>query len=125
VSFGTITLCVASQRVLIVVVYFVIDSVRKLLDTHSYAAPGLTITLLSVRTNRTGLNFSVIIACSTAYSRISNSDQTPNIRLQCGIPFPCFYHNLKVFNMLIYVSRFPSSHSKMAGHESVSYFDLW
>jgi len=37
VSFATITLCVASQRLLIVVsVYFVIDSVRKLLDTPSY-----------------------------------------------------------------------------------------
>jgi hypothetical protein len=37
VSFAAITLCVASQRVFIVVsVYFVIDSVRKLLDIHSY-----------------------------------------------------------------------------------------
>jgi hypothetical protein len=36
VSFAAITLCVASQRVFIVVVYFVIDSVRKLLDTISY-----------------------------------------------------------------------------------------
>jgi hypothetical protein len=39
VSFTAITLCVASQRVFIVVVvvvYFVIDSVRKLLDTPSY-----------------------------------------------------------------------------------------
>jgi hypothetical protein len=36
VSFATITLCVVSQRVFIVVVYFVIDSVRKLLDTSSY-----------------------------------------------------------------------------------------
>jgi len=33
--FAAITLCVASQRVFIVVVYFVIDSVRKLLDTSS------------------------------------------------------------------------------------------
>jgi hypothetical protein len=34
VRFAAITLCVASQRVFIVVsVYFVIDSVRKLLDT--------------------------------------------------------------------------------------------
>jgi hypothetical protein len=31
-----ITLCIASQRVFIVVVYFVIDSVRKLLDTSLY-----------------------------------------------------------------------------------------
>jgi hypothetical protein len=38
VSFAAITLCVASQRVFIVVVYFVIDSVRKHLDTASYVA---------------------------------------------------------------------------------------
>jgi hypothetical protein len=37
VSFATITLCVASQLVFTVVVYFVIDSVRKLLDTPSYS----------------------------------------------------------------------------------------
>jgi hypothetical protein len=37
VSFVAVTLCVASQRVFIVaVVYFVIDSVRKLLGTHSF-----------------------------------------------------------------------------------------
>jgi hypothetical protein len=37
VSFVAITLCVASEQVFIVVVaYFVIDSVRKLLDTPSY-----------------------------------------------------------------------------------------
>jgi hypothetical protein len=37
VSFAVMTLCVASQRVFIVVsVYFGIDSVRKLLDTPSY-----------------------------------------------------------------------------------------
>jgi hypothetical protein len=36
VSFAAITTCVASQRVfVVVVVYFVIDSVRKLLDTPS------------------------------------------------------------------------------------------
>jgi len=38
VSFVAITLCVAPQRVFVVVVYFVIHSVRKRLDTHSYAA---------------------------------------------------------------------------------------
>jgi hypothetical protein len=38
VSFAAITLCAASQLmfVVVVVVYFVIDSVRKLLDTPSY-----------------------------------------------------------------------------------------
>jgi hypothetical protein len=35
-SFAAITLCVASQRMFVVVVYFVINSVRKLLDTPSY-----------------------------------------------------------------------------------------
>jgi len=36
VSFTAITLCIASQRVFIVVVCFVIESVRKLLDIPSY-----------------------------------------------------------------------------------------
>jgi hypothetical protein len=36
-SFSVIILCVPSQRVF-VVVYFIIDSVRELLDTHSYMA---------------------------------------------------------------------------------------
>jgi hypothetical protein len=38
VSFAAIALCVASQRVfvVVVVVHFVIDSDRKLLDTPSY-----------------------------------------------------------------------------------------
>jgi hypothetical protein len=38
VSFAAITLCVASQRVfvVVVVVYSVIDTVRKLFDTPSY-----------------------------------------------------------------------------------------
>jgi hypothetical protein len=38
VGFAAITLCLASQRVfvVVVVVYFVIDSVRQLLDTPSY-----------------------------------------------------------------------------------------
>jgi hypothetical protein len=38
VSFAAITLCVASQRVLFIAVsvYFIIDSVRKVLGTFSY-----------------------------------------------------------------------------------------
>jgi hypothetical protein len=37
VSFAAIALCVASQRVFIVVsVYFIVDLVRKRLDTPSY-----------------------------------------------------------------------------------------
>jgi hypothetical protein len=42
VSFAAITLCVASQQVFIVVnLCFVIDSVRKLLDTPSYLQNGV------------------------------------------------------------------------------------
>jgi hypothetical protein len=40
VSFAAITLCVASQQVFIVV-YFVTDSVRKLLDTPTYTKKNL------------------------------------------------------------------------------------
>jgi uncharacterized protein HemY len=49
VSFAAITLCAASQRVfnvavvVVLVVYFVIDSVRKLLDTPSYIPTYLSI----------------------------------------------------------------------------------
>jgi hypothetical protein len=40
VSFAAITVCVASQQVfiIIIVVYLVIDSVQKLLDTPSYGS---------------------------------------------------------------------------------------
>jgi hypothetical protein len=38
VGFAAITLFVVSQRVFIVIVYFVIDSVRKLSDTPSYTS---------------------------------------------------------------------------------------
>jgi hypothetical protein len=64
VSFTAITLCVASQRVFIVVsVYFVIDSVRKLFDTPSYTPGAVTLKYngkksLSFR-NRTSVNCSL------------------------------------------------------------------
>jgi hypothetical protein len=46
VSFAAVTLCVASQRVFIVVsVYFVIDSVRKLMDTPSYITKHVKLSL--------------------------------------------------------------------------------
>jgi hypothetical protein len=38
VSFAAITLCVDSQRVFVIVAYFVIYSVRKLLDTPLYVS---------------------------------------------------------------------------------------
>jgi hypothetical protein len=39
VNFPAITLCVASQRVFIVSIYFVIDPIRKLLGTPSHSVP--------------------------------------------------------------------------------------
>jgi hypothetical protein len=45
VSTAAITLRVVHQRVFIVVVYFVIDSVRKLLDTPSYLSLSLSLYL--------------------------------------------------------------------------------
>jgi len=43
VSFAAIALCVASQGVFIVaIIYFIMDSVRKLLDTHSHIHKYLT-----------------------------------------------------------------------------------
>jgi hypothetical protein len=52
VSFVAITLCVASQRVFIIVVYFVIDSVRKLLDTPSCLTFGSRILFSDIQQNR-------------------------------------------------------------------------
>jgi hypothetical protein len=46
VSFAVITLCVTSQREIPKVsVYFVIDSVRKLMDTTSYCAGKLRVSI--------------------------------------------------------------------------------
>jgi hypothetical protein len=47
VSFAAITLCVASQRVFIVVVYFVIDSVWKLLASQTMTS--LCIVFINLR----------------------------------------------------------------------------
>jgi hypothetical protein len=60
-SFGAITLCIASQRVFIVVsVYFIIDSVRKLLDTTSCAWPWSW--------SNTWLNYLSLICALCSYS---------------------------------------------------------
>jgi hypothetical protein len=51
---AAITLCVASERVFIVVVYCVIDSVRKLLDTRRYVLIyRLRLTLPRIRASST------------------------------------------------------------------------
>jgi hypothetical protein len=54
VSFAAITLCVAFQREFIVVsVYFVIDSVRKLFDTPSCTDPSVETPTMDICTGRT------------------------------------------------------------------------
>jgi hypothetical protein len=61
-SFATITLCVASQRrvvvvvVVVVVVDFVIDSVRKLVDTPSYYVLLYSVYIFMSETGRHFLN---------------------------------------------------------------------
>jgi hypothetical protein len=64
-SFAAITLCVASQRVFIVVsVYFVIDSVRKLLDKSSYMRCCWTWWVsLYIRVSGVSLRWQIIICC--------------------------------------------------------------
>jgi hypothetical protein len=54
VSFATVTLCVASRRVFIVV-YLVIDSVRKLLDIPSYVRLEVSRHITGVNTTYTGV----------------------------------------------------------------------
>jgi hypothetical protein len=68
VSFAAITFCIASQRVF--VVYFVIDSVRKLLDTHSYKTlhqtyifPSNHFTKFSVQSVRSIQHRTIYIIC--------------------------------------------------------------
>jgi hypothetical protein len=73
VSFASITLCIASQRVFIVVYFVIDDSVRKLSDTPSYS------TLKWVRTD-----FVVALSISTHISILS-SHSLPNDILMINI----------------------------------------
>jgi hypothetical protein len=77
VSFAAITLCVASQEVFIIVVYFVIDSVRKLLDT-SYLHPELTLqfSYASAQRHSPGV-------MGTYRGRGGKPLRTRNIRIKC------------------------------------------
>jgi hypothetical protein len=59
VSFVAITLCVASQRVFIVVVDFVIDTVRKILDIPSQHDP---VHMMGEFFNCTALHVSIFLS---------------------------------------------------------------
>jgi hypothetical protein len=87
-SFAAITLCVASQRVFIVVVYFVISSVRNLLDITSYIEVVLMRTFRSDSTSvvtrlRAGRprfdswQWLAIFPFSTAFRPVLGLNQTP------------------------------------------------
>jgi hypothetical protein len=52
VSFAAISLCVASEQVFIVSVYFIIDLVRKLLDTTSYLTDVLLHVFIFIRQSK-------------------------------------------------------------------------
>jgi hypothetical protein len=67
VSFAAITLCVASQRVFIFVLYFVIDSVRKLLDIPLYSIIIFSSTPKSFPFRFTDQNFVCISRISYAW----------------------------------------------------------
>jgi hypothetical protein len=80
VSFAAITLCVASQRVFIVVsVYFVIDSVRKLLDTPSYVhhVTHVTHQVIQLLTFRSPVSLRQYLTKSTAPECWSHSNLNP------------------------------------------------
>jgi hypothetical protein len=68
VSFAAITLCVAAQRVFITVVYFVIDSVRKLLDTPSYIDSAYQMS------SAVPMLFYIFIAFSMLWTEITRSE---------------------------------------------------
>jgi hypothetical protein len=82
VSFAAITLCIASQQVFIIVsVYFVIDSVRKLLDTSSYSyvrGKNPTNLLLEVHTNGPQADLSLVQLSTTPWRRIGGVEVWPH-----------------------------------------------
>jgi hypothetical protein len=100
VSFAAITLCVASQRVFIVIsVYLVIDSVRKLLDTPSCAVltyRNTDITEMNQRCGCTGHDPEPVL--STPHSHNSSS---PKIHLNVILP------SLYQFSKWTFSNKFP------------------
>jgi hypothetical protein len=81
VSFAAITLCVSSQRVciIIVVVYFVIDSVRKLLDTPSYAS------VFSVTYKQTTNSVAVMKSTSTRRVYDTRFSEVSSVFVTCNV----------------------------------------
>jgi hypothetical protein len=86
VSFAAITLCVASQRVFIVV-YFVIDSVRKLLDTPPYIFSGELLRYKCV----TALFFSFVMRSTTRESCVCS--QLHGLHHTAVMFYPLIYFN--------------------------------
>jgi hypothetical protein len=95
VSFASIILCIASRVFVVVVVYFVIYSVRKLLDTHSYVfmvwylvkpryfiyhlmKALFSVSKLRKRISLTQISGDVMGSTAALYSGVSNSNLSPD-----------------------------------------------
>jgi hypothetical protein len=77
VCFAAITLCVDSQRMFIVVVYFVIDWVRKLLDTPS-CLENLKKIIQKIQSNfRSTYQFLAFVFVINVYSRVVKGEVIP------------------------------------------------
>jgi hypothetical protein len=84
VIFAAMTLCVASQWVFIVVVYFVIDEVRKLLDTPSYSLN--TSYRRRVRSFKNNKSVSQSLYSYLWYTSTQNFTSVPQIIHQSSLP---------------------------------------
>jgi hypothetical protein len=105
VSFATITLCVASQRVFIVV-DFVIDSVRKLLDVPSYIGEfwdsklwNMSRRLLSYPYLLAIHNYLLILSHSTPYYCVLKKSSLNNLRTDQSLLFWEFLSSRGVFKI--------------------------
>jgi len=86
VSFSVITVYVASQRVILKIsVYFVIDSVRELLDTPSYMRLTKLSVFITVRASVTSINF--FFWGGGKSSNILMRSETFHIRVWGGLGF--------------------------------------
>jgi hypothetical protein len=128
VIFAPITLCIASQRVFVIVsVYFVIDSVRKLLDPPSYVFMGWY--LVKHRDNFTLLNFLPLVCpklqrtpvvclrpltCSVSYCRWHTTHTTSwrTISEKCAIRINCTWRDVRRMQLVMPCNKIITLHRR-------------